>query len=900
MALVVFKNATGDDGNSHWKSTLDRLVTDQLKQVHAIRLVPGITYGLQQVGHTNGSRLAPSQAEKLGALLGAGKVLWGEYHRQGEKWLIKAYTLDVGAGGTPKESSVASADWFEVRDQITESLLTELGIKPSDSERQKMRRRWTSSAAVLEDLSKAQDLDGEVDSVARQEGYLHRAIEADPLCAEAHSMLAGVFATSGRKVEAEKEARQAEKMRPDNAWAHLILGFCLQSQNNPTETEKEFQIAARLEPEEPEIFVRLGEFYHEQHSLDRAIRNYEKALRLDPFSASGHAHLGYLYAVQRKREQAIAHLREAERLPQDDEVNTEQFLSQSFESLHENPSAAEHYQKFIVLAKAQSIDPVEIKTAEESLRKLKSTLTLAFVTASQPRAYTDQSLREALREKLTPKEQALAINPLSTTAEMSHWVRTLTDGATNDLQKARMLFDSLSRHLDPGPGGTRTAREVFADWNKPGSSFLCLEYAHLYVALARSVGLQAFVVDVAEDYEGRQVRHACASVFISGQALLVDPAYGWFGVPHKSFKVVDDFQAVIDYLIQFDDVERNRIACKLDPGSARAQFALASALVREELWKEAGERLPAIARLDTNGWMTMVVQAEFAAHEEHWDDAIVLLRKAVERNPDNGDTHVRLGLALVVQQKFRAAREAFEAGLRSQPGERNADIARQGIAKIDRAVGHYDEAIESNPDDPLAYFNRGESYAREGDFGKAIKDFSEAIRLNPRDARALAFRGYAFAMEGELDKAIKDYDDAIRVNPKESTTFHNRGHAYEKKGQFARALDDFTEALRLNPKDYQAYGEIGSIRACSADASFRNGTEAVEAATKACKMSGWKDCSAIDTLAAAYAEDGNFALARKYQKQALGMAPNAEKRSEMQKRLALYEQGLPFHQTATH
>jgi len=87
------------------------------------------------------------------------------------------------------------------------------------------------------------------------------------------------------------------------------------------------------------------------------------------------------------------------------------------------------------------------------------------------------------------------------------------------------------------------------------------------------------------------------------------------------------------------------------------------------------------------------------------------------------------------------------------------------------------------------------------------------------------------------------------------------------------------------------------LRATCPVESFRNGKEAVEDATKACELTNWKRWDWIDTLAAAYAETGNFEQAVRYEKQAMSMDDVRENdRSKMQGRLLLYEQHQPYHE----
>jgi len=62
-----------------------------------------------------------------------------------------------------------------------------------------------------------------------------------------------------------------------------------------------------------------------------------------------------------------------------------------------------------------------------------------------------------------------------------------------------------------------------------------------------------------------------------------------------------------------------------------------------------------------------------------------------------------------------------------------------------------------------------------------------------------------------------------------------------------------------------------------------------------CELTEWKNWSFIDTLAAAYAEAGDFKRAIEFQQQALRTGnPTESEQKEMRERRSLYEQSKPF------
>ena len=117
------------------------------------------------------------------------------------------------------------------------------------------------------------------------------------------------------------------------------------------------------------------------------------------------------------------------------------------------------------------------------------------------------------------------------------------------------------------------------------------------------------------------------------------------------------------------------------------------------------------------------------------------------------------------------------------------------------------------------------------------------------------------------------------------------------KGDFQGEIGDDSQAIRLNPGASFYWRELSMMLYSCPDASVRDEQEAVEAAQKACELTGWKEPLCLVTLADANAESGDFKQAVKCEKQALAMTDwPAPERAGMQQRLELYQEGKPYHE----
>ena len=107
-------------------------------------------------------------------------------------------------------------------------------------------------------------------------------------------------------------------------------------------------------------------------------------------------------------------------------------------------------------------------------------------------------------------------------------------------------------------------------------------------------------------------------------------------------------------------------------------------------------------------------------------------------------------------------------------------------------------------------------------------------------------------------------------------------------------MGDFNEAIRLDPRNGFAHNNRAWLWATCPAGKYRDGKKAVESAGKACELGEWKNAYQVDTLAAAYAEAGDFETAVKWQLKANALYSDAKDRENAEARLKLYRDKKPF------
>ena len=211
------------------------------------------------------------------------------------------------------------------------------------------------------------------------------------------------------------------------------------------------------------------------------------------------------------------------------------------------------------------------------------------------------------------------------------------------------------------------------------------------------------------------------------------------------------------------------------------------------------------------------------------------------------------------------------------------------------AIDHYTAVIDKNPTDQRAISCRCWAHMALGEYDRALRDAEEAVRLNPNSTAWKNNRGEVFLKRKEYDKAIAEFTDILNASPRYFFALYNRSEAYLRTRQFEKAKADVEAALPTSPQVPGLHMNLARVLATAPDPKLRDGKKAVEAAQKAVEMLKYRDGRYLDTLAAAYAEAGEFDQAVETQRKALDDPEFMKKEGDAaRKRLELYRQKKPF------
>jgi len=247
------------------------------------------------------------------------------------------------------------------------------------------------------------------------------------------------------------------------------------------------------------------------------------------------------------------------------------------------------------------------------------------------------------------------------------------------------------------------------------------------------------------------------------------------------------------------------------------------------------------------------------------DDAVAEYEKALWFKPTQEQTHIFLGIVLGKQKKYEAAITNYQAALVLNP---DSAVTHNNLARIyhtqgrfDDAIGHYRTALALNPKLDLAHNNLGILLMQKGDFSEGTRQLREALLLKPGDAETEYNLALALNRQAQWSEAAGLFQKSVSRLANDPKAHNELAVALSHLGKLREARSEFASALLLLPDYPDALDGLAWILATAPAPEFRNGPEAVNMAARACELTHRLDPAKLKTLAATYAETGQFELA---------------------------------------
>jgi len=288
-----------------------------------------------------------------------------------------------------------------------------------------------------------------------------------------------------------------------------------------------------------------------------------------------------------------------------------------------------------------------------------------------------------------------------------------------------------------------------------------------------------------------------------------------------------------------------------------------------------------------------------------YGDIETLWRTTLARNPGCWMAHNNLGIALFEKGQLGEAIVHYRITLQMQPNFWDADYnlgsALLGKGEVDEAILYCDKAVAKQPNDPDAQVALANALLQKKRIDDAIVHYQKAVAIRPDYFLARYGLGHALLEKGQLDGAIEHFRAALLIRPDHPDCHTTLAIALDESGQFAEAIGHYERATGISPQSVSALANLAWLLATCPDATFRDGSKAIQLARRADQLSGGTNALVLRTLAAGYAEAGQFEKAIENGRAATRVAQMQGDNSlaaTLEQEIALYELGLPYRERA--
>lgn len=328
VAILDFKNISGDIADNWLGSGLSQTIAADLKKVSGIQVIAP-TLIQQLVANDADTRLSEEKIIQIGYKLNVRWVISGGYQRMGEHIRIIADAIDVSKGESADSIKIDGSitDIFELQDKVVKELTQSMNFNaPIKLDNQTVVDPDRKKNA-FEYFARGRQLFSEfnLDGTDQAQEYFEKAIALDKKYSLAYSGLGSLLLTrfihSNNREDLQvgiKHLKQAIKIDEKLADPYTWLTYAYFRNNEKKKALEVGKKAVHLDPNNPIAHYFLGAAYGfgSDKSFDaqgqlRALACYKRCIELEPRYQPARMLVGLLYISHGQYSDALPHLEQA-------------------------------------------------------------------------------------------------------------------------------------------------------------------------------------------------------------------------------------------------------------------------------------------------------------------------------------------------------------------------------------------------------------------------------------------------------------------------------------------------------------------------------------------------------------------------------------------------------------
>ena len=224
---------------------------------------------------------------------------------------------------------------------------------------------------------------------------------------------------------------------------------------------------------------------------------------------------------------------------------------------------------------------------------------------------------------------------------------------------------------------------------------------------------------------------------------------------------------------------------------------------------------------------------------------------------------------------------------------------------LEAAKRDVDSLVELAPDRVDVILMRSQIAIEQKRYSDAINDLRLILKDQPKESPSIELLmqlGLLYSMDDRPTEAIKVFGQVTKLDAEYWQAYRMRGDTLLAMKEYSKAIADFEKALKLAPDDSEErsgiLNNLSWTLSTSLEDDVRNGKRALELGLEACELTQYKKPHILSTLAAAYAETGQFEKAVEWAQKAvdLGRESKEPQLEQLEAELESYKKKAPWRE----